>query len=79
MEHILIIYRRQLIVTKGDNNAFDDVSLYPPGRAFIFRDEVVGLVRGYVPFLGWMVIGLQEVLWVKYLLITFVFYICLVK
>jgi signal peptidase I len=43
-----------------------DVPLYPPGREFVSRDEVVGLVRGYVPLVGWLVIGLQEVVWVKY-------------
>ena len=79
MENILIVDPRQLIVTKGDNNEFDDVSLYPQGRAFISRDEVVGLVRGYVPFLGWVVIALQEVVWVKYLLLTFVSCISLIE
>jgi len=71
VENILIVDPRQLIVTKGDNNEFDDVPLYPPGRAFISRDGIVGLVRGYVPFLGWVLIALQEVIWVKYLLFAF--------
>lgn len=79
MENILTVDPRQLIVTKGDNNEFDDIPLYPPGRAFVSRDEIVGLVRGYVPFLGWAVIALQEVIWVKYLLLAFVFYFSLIK
>jgi signal peptidase I len=79
MENILIVDPRQLIVTKGDNNEFDDVSLYPRGRLFISRHEVVGLVKGYVPFLGWVVIALQEVVWVKYLLLAFVSCISLIE
>lgn len=49
-----------------------DVPLYPPGKEFVSRDEVVGLVRGYVPLLGWMVIALQESIWIKYLAIGLV-------
>ncbi|KAF2142809.1 uncharacterized protein K452DRAFT_297341 [Aplosporella prunicola CBS 121167] len=33
----------QHVLTKGDNNQVDDVSLYPPGRQTVLRDEVVGL------------------------------------
>lgn len=43
-----------------------DIPLYPPGRQYVRREEVVGLVRGYVPFVGWLVIGLQEFAWVKF-------------
>ena len=55
-------------MTKGDNNVLDDVSLYPGERTMVSRGEVVGFVRGYIPFLGWAAIGVQEVLWVKYIL-----------
>jgi hypothetical protein len=41
-------------------NAADDVGLYPKGREFVRRDEVKGLVRGYLPFVGWLVIGFQD-------------------
>ncbi|KAF1996267.1 putative signal peptidase I [Amniculicola lignicola CBS 123094] len=44
---------RQLILTKGDNNEVDDRVMYPLGREFVFR-EVIGLVRGYIPYLGWL-------------------------
>jgi signal peptidase len=57
-----------MILTKGDNNRYDDRSLYPPGRQYIHRDEVFGLVRGYIPYLGWVVIALQEIYWIKYLI-----------
>ncbi|OKL63623.1 hypothetical protein UA08_00957 [Talaromyces atroroseus] len=64
---------RQFILTKGDNNQFMDVPLYPPGREFVSRDEVVGLVRGYVPLVGWLVICLHEVVWGKYFIFLLVF------
>lgn len=60
---------RQLIVTKGDNNDEDDVSMYPLGRAFVTRDDIVGVVVGYVPYLGWIPIALQDALSTKYVLV----------
>lgn len=78
MENIPNVDSRQLVLTKGDNNEFDDVSLYPVGREFISRDEIVGLVRGYIPLLGWVVIALQEFVWFKCLLFAFVAYISLI-
>ncbi|KAF3398988.1 Signal peptidase complex catalytic subunit sec11 [Talaromyces pinophilus] len=59
---------RQFVVTKGDNNEIMDVPLYPPGREYVLREEIVGFVRGYVPLLGWVVIALQEFVWIKYLI-----------
>ncbi|KAI1456556.1 hypothetical protein F4805DRAFT_219908 [Annulohypoxylon moriforme] len=53
-------------LTKGDNNNLTDVALYPALRTSVTRKEVVGFVRGYVPFLGWVVICLREVYWMKY-------------
>lgn len=32
----------------------------------VTRDEVVGFVRGYFPFLGWLVIVFQDIYWIKY-------------
>ncbi|OJJ04883.1 hypothetical protein ASPVEDRAFT_137531 [Aspergillus versicolor CBS 583.65] len=50
---------KQTILTKGDNNAIDDRYMYVPGRPFALREEVVGLVKGYVPKLGWASVALQ--------------------
>lgn len=52
----------QLFTTKGDNNEVDDVSLYPDGRLTAKRGEITGFVRGYVPFIGWPALLVQEVL-----------------
>lgn len=65
-----LMFFRQHFLTKGDNNELDDVSLYPGTRTTVSRDEVVGFVRGYVPFLGWLVIKFQEAFWIKYCLLT---------
>jgi len=57
---LTIRFGRQHILTKGDNNEVDDVSLYPPGRVSVLRNEIRGVVRGSVPFLGWAVIIPRE-------------------
>ena len=44
--------------------------LYPEGRMSVERQEVVGFVRGYLPLVGWLVIALQEVVWLKYALVA---------
>jgi signal peptidase I len=67
----------QVFLTKGDNNLFDDVSLYPGDRTLVSQEEVIGFVRGYMPLLGWIVIGFQDVYWLRYLTVvgTTVFYL----
>ena len=60
------------LLTKGDNNALSDESLYPVGRTSATRQEVVGLVAGYVPFIGWAAIAFQETAWMKFVLLGIV-------
>ncbi|KAF2648895.1 putative signal peptidase I [Lophiostoma macrostomum CBS 122681] len=48
------------ILTKGDNNLFDDVVLYPVGRNHVYREEVKGSVRGYVPFIGHLILFVKS-------------------
>ncbi|KZF26457.1 putative signal peptidase complex catalytic subunit SEC11 [Xylona heveae TC161] len=55
----------QQILTKGDNNEVDDIALYPPGQNWIYRHQIVGLVWGYIPLLGWVTIALNEYPWLK--------------
>ncbi|KAL4876706.1 hypothetical protein BJY04DRAFT_222881 [Aspergillus karnatakaensis] len=54
------LHPQQFILTKGDNNLIDDMLLYPDGQDYLTRDEVLGFVRGYVPFIGWIVLVLQD-------------------
>jgi signal peptidase len=59
-------------MTKGDNNNANDISLYPRGRHYASRDEVVGVVVGYMPWVGWLVIGISQACWLRYLVLGFV-------
>lgn len=60
---------RQYILTKGDNNELTDESLYPADQDFVYRHQIVGVVRGYVPYLGWPVILLNSYPWIRILAI----------
>lgn len=37
----------------------DDRLIYPGGQDYISRNQIIGFVRGYIPFVGQIVIGLQ--------------------
>ncbi|XP_046585444.1 signal peptidase complex catalytic subunit SEC11C-like isoform X2 [Haliotis rubra] len=60
------------ILTKGDNNIVDDRGLYPPGKFWLERRDIVGVVKGYVSYLGIAAIILQENRMVKYGLLAWV-------
>jgi len=52
--------------TKGDNNSEDDVALYAPGQQYLDREkEVIGSVKAYVPYVGYVTILLSEYKWAK--------------
>ncbi|KGO77808.1 Peptidase S24/S26A/S26B [Penicillium italicum] len=51
---------RQLILTKGDNCQFDDSFFYPVGRAYVHREEIIGLVWGHIPYIGRVTLMLSE-------------------
>jgi signal peptidase len=58
-----------VVITKGDNNDVDDVPMYPHGQAFVTRHEIVGVVVGYIPYLGWVSIILQHIFATRYLVL----------
>lgn len=61
---------KQLILTKGDNNPVNDLSLYGRNQVYLNRDEdLLGTVKGYIPFAGYITILLTENEYVKYGLI----------
>jgi signal peptidase len=49
----------QQILTKGDNNDSFDRPLYD-GRTWITREQILGRVRGFLPYLGHITILLTE-------------------
>jgi signal peptidase len=54
------------LLTKGDNNLADDTELYAQGQSFLNRKEdVIGSVVGFIPFVGYVTILLSEHPWLK--------------
>ncbi|CAF1350675.1 unnamed protein product, partial [Rotaria sordida] len=39
-------------LTKGDNNLVDDRGLYSPGQLWLERKDIIGKVKGYMPYIG---------------------------
>ncbi|UZJ53391.1 hypothetical protein CBS101457_002711 [Exobasidium rhododendri] len=66
--HDEIKSNEQLILTKGDNNDADDLGLYN-GPRWMRRRNIVGKVRGYMPYVGYVTIALNDYPKLKYLLL----------
>lgn len=62
--------KKQLLLTKGDNNPTDDLDLYAHKQLYLNReDEVIGSVKGYIPVVGYITILLTENQKFKYALL----------
>ncbi|KAJ3514300.1 hypothetical protein NLJ89_g2446 [Agrocybe chaxingu] len=55
----------QFILTKGDNNPEDDIVLYK-GMDWLQRKHVVGKVKGFMPYIGYATIAMNDVPNIKY-------------
>ncbi|KZF19694.1 signal peptidase complex catalytic subunit sec11 [Xylona heveae TC161] len=54
------------LLTKGDNNLADDTELYARGQDYLDRAaDVIGSVKGYIPFVGYVTILISEHPWLK--------------
>lgn len=53
------------LLTKGDNNIADDTELYARDQDFLERQDIIGSVVGYIPFVGYVTIMLSEHPWLK--------------
>ncbi|EGV61054.1 Signal peptidase complex catalytic subunit [Yamadazyma tenuis] len=51
---------KQYLLTKGDNNAVDDLSLYGRKKSYLTQSDLVGTVKGYLPKVGYVTILLTE-------------------
>lgn len=61
---------QQFLLTKGDNNDEDDISLYAPGQTFLERKEdVVGIVKGFMPLVGMVTLAMNDYPWLRYILL----------
>ncbi|KZT28249.1 signal peptidase complex catalytic subunit SEC11 [Neolentinus lepideus HHB14362 ss-1] len=58
----------QLLLTKGDNNPVDDIDLYN-GLDWLERRHVVGKVRGFLPYVGYVTIAMNDFPKLKYLIL----------
>jgi signal peptidase len=48
------------LLTKGDANPVNDRGLYTTGQLWLSRDELIGKVRAYCPYVGYLTIVLNE-------------------
>ncbi|KII91794.1 hypothetical protein PLICRDRAFT_104791 [Plicaturopsis crispa FD-325 SS-3] len=58
----------QLLLTKGDNNPVDDLDLYQ-GLDWLERRHIVGKVRGFLPYVGYVTIAMNDFPQLKYALL----------
>ncbi|KAI8544331.1 hypothetical protein RHMOL_Rhmol08G0288200 [Rhododendron molle] len=54
------------VLTKGDNNPVNDISLYAPGQHWLRQEHIMGRAVGFLPYLGWATIIMKEKPVVKY-------------
>lgn len=65
--------KKQLLLTKGDNNPMDDLDLYSHRQLYLDREgEIVGSVKAYVPKIGYSTILLTEKKQLKYIMLGLV-------
>ncbi|KZS91839.1 hypothetical protein SISNIDRAFT_413584 [Sistotremastrum niveocremeum HHB9708] len=57
----------QLLLTKGDNNQEDDIQLYN-GLEYLERKHIVGKVNGFLPYVGYVTIAMNDFPQLKYAL-----------
>ncbi|KEG12683.1 signal peptidase type I [Trypanosoma grayi] len=55
----------RLFLTKGDNNEFDDRTLYPTGHRWVREEDAVGKVFAIIPSAGFLTIFSEGRPWVK--------------
>ena len=54
------------LLSKGDNNPVDDRGLYPPRTFWLNRKHIIGKIRAYCPYVGYLTILLNEHPMLKY-------------
>ena len=57
-------------LTKGDNNSVDDRGLYAPGQFWLTKKDIVGRVRGCLPYVGIVTIIMNEYPKFKYVVLA---------
>ncbi|THH03193.1 hypothetical protein EW145_g6452 [Phellinidium pouzarii] len=62
------IAQMQLLLTKGDNNAQDDIGLYE-GLQWLEKRHIIGKVSGFLPYIGYVTIAMNDYPQLKYVLL----------
>lgn len=63
---------KQFLLTKGDNNALDDLLLYARKQNYLNqKTDLVGTVKAYLPKVGYVTILLTENMYFRYALLGF--------
>ncbi|KDR77181.1 hypothetical protein GALMADRAFT_246428 [Galerina marginata CBS 339.88] len=62
------VVAHQRLLTKGDNNYVDDIELYQ-GLEWLERKHIVGKVRGFLPYVGYVTIAMNDFPQLKYALL----------
>lgn len=57
------------LLSKGDNNPVNDRGLYPHGVIWLNRKHIIGQIRGYCPYVGYLTIVINENPILKYSLL----------
>ncbi|KAL9225762.1 hypothetical protein vseg_001650 [Gypsophila vaccaria] len=58
------------LLTKGDNNEYDDsYGIYADDQLWLENSHVIGRVKGYLPYVGYVTIFMTDQPLIKYLLI----------
>ena len=58
-------------LTKGDNSPLDDTVLYPLTQRYLYRSDIVGSVKGYIPYFGRLALFLSDIMWLKHAILVF--------
>lgn len=63
------------LLTKGDNNRYNDRELYSPGQLWLEKKHLIGTIKGTISYLGIIPIYLNEYPTLKYaMLLIGIFY-----
>lgn len=57
------------LLSKGDNNPVDDRGLYPRNIFWLNKKHIIGKIRAYCPYVGYLTIIINEYPFLKQLLI----------
>jgi len=68
--HRIITKDGNKYLTKGDNNRYNDIGLYKPGRKHLLYEETRAGVFGFIPFLGFPTIWINQIPGLKQMIIA---------